>query len=437
MGTLNLHRIYFHPEIKNKRYLITIICLSFVLGIVISIIFTIPFLSAGDQEPPTVKEDGFILLSNGFEAINYRIQRKDTLFEILRRLGTPVINISDLLQTAKKLYPVRNLKPGSEIKIQIDRKNGEVKRLECPIDQDTMLVVNNSPQGLTAYKQEIEFETRLSLITGRIETSLFEDALQAGLTPQLVLNLTDIFGWDIDFFFDIREGDSFRVLLEDNFKAGKFVYTKRILAAEFLNQGREYTVFYFKDHDGIEGYYDSSGRSVRKQFLKSPLRYSRISSTFTNQRLHPILKIYRPHFGIDYVASEGTPVESVCDGKVTFAGWKEGYGNCITIRHNSTYVSNYGHLSHFARGIMQRVTVKQGQIIGFVGSTGLATGPHIDFRISENGSFVNPFKLKNIRTKQVSPESRGKFEMTKIEILARLAGPERRGIFLAKNTPLF
>jgi murein DD-endopeptidase MepM/ murein hydrolase activator NlpD len=227
------------------------------------------------------------------------------------------------------------------------------------------------------------------------------------------------------------------VLLEDNYKAGKFVYTKRILAAEFLNQGREYTLFYFKDHDGIEGYYDSSGRSVRKQFLKSPLRYSRISSTFTNQRLHPILKIYRPHFGIDYVASEGTPVESVCDGKVTFAGWKEGYGNCITIRHNSTYVSNYGHLSHFARGIMSRVTVKQGQIIGFVGSTGLATGPHIDFRISENGSFVNPFKLKNIRTKQVSPESRGKFEMTKIEMLARLAGPERRGIFLAKNTPLF
>jgi murein DD-endopeptidase MepM/ murein hydrolase activator NlpD len=396
----------------------------------------IPFSFPENSATPTVKEDKYLLLSRGLETVKYRIQRNDTLFDILQRLGTPLMNISDLIQITKKLYPIRSLKPGSEIKIQINRNNGTVQRLECPLDQDTLLVVNNSPQGLTAYKQEIEFETRLSLIAGKIKTSFFEDSIQAGLNPQLVLDLADIFGWDIDFFVDVREGDSFRVLLEEKYKDGKFVYTKRILSAEFNNQGREYQVFYFRDNDGIEGYYDAEGRSVRKQFLKSPLHYSRVSSSFTNRRLHPILKIYRPHYGIDYAAPQGTPVEAVCDGKVTFAGWKGGFGNCITIQHNSTYTSNYGHLSHFAQGIKSGVKVKQGEIIGFVGSTGLATGPHLDFRITEKGEFINPFYLKNVHTQGLNPKYRGKFEIIKREMLTRLEGPEKRGILITKNTVL-
>ena len=434
---MNLIKGLLPSEYKDRAHAIVGISLSLALGIIMGLIFRISFLSADNPEPPTIREDRSLLLSKGFETVKYRIQRKDTLFEILHRMGTPLMNISDLIQTLKKLYPIKSLKPGSEIKIQIDRKNGEVRRLEYPIDQDTLLVVNNSPQGLTTIKQEIEFETRLSVIAGRIRTSFFEDAIQAGLNSQLVLNLADIFGWDIDFSVDIREGDSFRVLLEDNYKDGKFVYTKRILAAEFMNQGREYTLFYFKDHDGIEGYYDSAGRSVRKQFLKSPLRYSRISSSFSNRRFNPILKIYRPHYGIDYAAPTGTPIEAVCDGKVTFAGWKGGYGNCITIQHSATYASNYGHLSHFAQGVKAGAKVKQGEIIGFVGSTGLATGPHLDFRIAENGAFINPFNLKNIDTEGLNSRYRGRFEEIKREMLARLDGPKRRGILLAKNSSLF
>ena len=434
---MNLIKGLLPSEYKDRAHAIVGISLSLALGIIMGLIFRISFLSADNLEPPTIKEDRFLLLSKGFETVKYRIQRKDTLFEILRRMGTPLMNISDLIQIIKKLYPVRNLKPGSEIKIQINRNNGTVQRLECPIDQDTLLVVNNSPQGLTAYKQEIEFETRLSLMAGKIKTSFFEDSIQAGLNPQLVLDLTDIFGWDIDFFVDVREGDSFRVLLEDNYKEGKFVYTKRILAAEFVNQGRTYQVFYFKNNNGIEGYYDSAGRSVRKQFLKSPLSYSRISSSFTTRRLHPILKIYRPHYGIDYAAPPGTPIEAVCDGKVISAGWKGGYGNCITIQHSATYASNYGHLSHFAQGIKAGAKVKQGEIIGFVGSTGLATGPHLDYRISEHGDFINPFNLKNIDTEGLNSRYRGRFEEIKREMLARLDGPKRRGILLAKNSSLF
>jgi len=433
---LHLHKIHFLPRLRNKLHLIISICSSFVLGIAIGLIFVIPFFSAEGQAIPTVKEDCFVLLNQGFQTINYQVQKRDTLFEILQKCGIPPLNISNLIQTAKKLYPVKNLKPGSKIKIQIDRENREVRRLEYPISQDTLLVVDNSPQGITAYKQEIEFETRLSLITGRIRTSFFEDALQAGLTSQLVMNLADILGWDIDFFVDIREGDSFRVLLEDKYKDEKFVYTKRILAAEFLNQGREYTVFYFKDPYGIEGYYDSAGRSVRKQFLKSPLRYSRVSSSFTNRRLHPVLKIYRPHQGIDYAAPTGTPIAAVCDGKAMFAGWQGGYGKSIIIQHNSTYSSHYGHLSHFAPGIKPGVRVKQGEIIGYVGSTGLATGPHLDFRISANGAFINPSNLKNINTKGLNPEYRRMFETIKKEMITRLEGPEKRGIWLAKNSLL-
>ena len=434
---MNLIKGLLPSEYKDRAHAIVGISLSLALGIIMGLIFRISFLSADNLEPPTIKEDRLLLLSKGFETVKYRVQRKDTLFEILRRMGTPLMNISDLIQIIKKLYPVRNLKPGSEIKIQINRNNGTVQQLECPLDQDTLLVVNNSPQGLTAYKQEIEFETRLSLMAGKIKTSFFEDSIQAGLNPQLVLDLTDIFGWDIDFFVDVREGDSFRVLLEDNYKEGKFVYTKRILAAEFVNQGRTYQVFYFKNNNGIEGYYDSAGRSVRKQFLKSPLSYSRISSSFTTRRLHPILKIYRPHYGIDYAAPPGTPIEAVCDGKVIFAGWKGGYGNCVTIQHSTTYASNYGHLSHFAQGIKAGAKVKQGEIIGFVGSTGLATGPHLDYRISEHGDFINPFNLKNIDTEGLNSRYRGRFEEIKREMLARLDGPKRRGILLAKNSSLF
>jgi len=429
--------IHFLPELKDKCSIIISVWVSVILGVVIGLMFMIPFFYPGNREIPHVKEAGFTLLGNGFETINYRIQKNDTLCSILSRLCRSSINISAFIETAKKFYPVRRLKPGAEIKIHMNRRNGEVKRIEYPLDKDTLLILNSTPQGLTAYKHEIEFETRLSLIAGRISTSFFEDAIQAGLNPGLVMEFADIFGWDIDFFVDVREGDSFRILLEDKYKDGKLVYTKRILAAEFKNEGREYHALYFKDDNNIEGYYDLSGRSVRKQFLKSPLRYNRISSRFTDRRFHPILRIYRPHYGIDYAAPTDTPVATVCDGKVTLAGWDEGYGNCITIRHNTTYVSRYGHLSHFARGIRPGVRIKQGETIGFVGSTGLATGPHLDFRIAENGSFVNPLMLKNINAQGISPEYRGKFDVIKTEMLARLAGPEKRGIFLAHNAPLF
>jgi murein DD-endopeptidase MepM/ murein hydrolase activator NlpD len=375
-------------------------------------------------------------LSKGLKTVQYRIQKRDTLFDILRRMGTPLINITDLVQAAKKLYPMSSLKPGSEIKIQIDQRDSSIRRFECPIDQDTVLVVNNSPQGLTACKQEIEFETRLSVVAGRIRTSFFEDATLSGLNSQQVLDLADIFGWDIDFLVDVRAGDTFRVLLEDKYKNDRFVYTKKILAAEFRNQGRAFQVFYFKGDDGTDGYYDPQGRSVRKAFLKSPLRYSRISSTFSCQRLHPILKIYRPHYGIDYAAPQGTAVEAVCDGKVSFAGWQKGFGNCIIIQHNTSYVSHYGHLSNFAQSLKCGSKVRQGEVIGYVGSTGLATGPHLDYRIEENGKFINPLSLKNINARGIESGCESRFEMLRKEMLARLEGPEKRGILLAKNAVL-
>ncbi|MDL1973061.1 MAG: M23 family metallopeptidase, partial [Deltaproteobacteria bacterium] len=182
---------------------------------------------------------------------------------------------------------------------------------------------------------------------------------------------------------------------------GKFIRNGRILAAEFVNKGRRLEAYYFEDPTGHKDYYDANGRSLRKAFLRAPLRYKRISSYFSYHRLHPILGIVRPHLGIDYAAPIGTPVEAVGDGRVVFIGWKRGFGKFIKIRHNHIYTSTYGHLSRFARGLKKGSFVKQGQVIGYVGSTGLSTGPHLDFRFMAHGRYINYLKFKQPESKSI------------------------------------
>lgn len=420
---------------KEKAHTLAGILLSFASGALIGFILWILYSPGENQEPPMVKESSFSILKNGPEYITYRIQKGDSLYKIFNKIGAPLKAIT-LIDTVKKLNFIKCLKPGVEIKIEIDPQKKDVKRLEYPLALDTLLILNNTPQGIIISRKEIDYETRLSLVGGKIKTSFFEDALEAGLTSQLVQDLVNIFEWDIDFSVDIREGDSFRVLLEDKYKDGKFAYTKRVLAAKFINHGREYQIFYFKDPEGNEGYYDSSGRSVRKEFLKSPLSYNCITSGFTSLRLHPILKIYRPHYGVDYAAPLGTPVKAVASGIITSAGWEGEFGNSITIQHNSIYTSHYGHLLRFAPGVKPGLRVKQGEIIGYVGASGLATGPHLDFRLLEKGTYINPLNIKNISREGVNPKYLSRFKVIMNEMVARLEGQEKRGIFVAQNSPL-
>ncbi|MFW5837619.1 MAG: M23 family metallopeptidase, partial [Desulfovibrionaceae bacterium] len=226
------------------------------------------------------------------------------------------------------------------------------------------------------------------------ESSLIQATVAAGEEESLALELADIFAWDVDFCRDLRPGDAFTCLVQKRYRQGTLVGYGPILAAAFVNQGTVFEGFRFPDEDDQPSYFDAKGKSLRKVFLKAPLSFRRISSGFSHRRFHPILKYYRPHTGVDYAAPRGTPVWSVGDGVVVKRGWSKAAGNYIRVRHSSVYTTQYCHLSRFARGAGKGAKVAQGQVIGYVGSTGYATGPHLDFRMYYRGKPIDPRKVK-------------------------------------------
>ncbi|MRR13886.1 M23 family metallopeptidase, partial [archaeon] len=232
---------------------------------------------------------------------------------------------------------------------------------------------------------------------GRIRSSLYGSAVSDGVNPEVVIKLTDIFAHDINFFSGVQTGDTYAVLYEKYYVKDQFKGYGRVVAARFNNQGEEHTAIYYENkRRGIHDYYDEKGRPMKKMFLKAPLNYRRISSFFSHNRLHPIFGVVRPHLGVDYAAPMGTPICSVGQGKVVFRGWMRGYGQTVRIKHPDGYVTYYGHLSRFAKVIRPGKTVDQGDTIGFVGRTGYATGPHLDFRVYRYNKFINPLKMKNV-----------------------------------------
>jgi murein DD-endopeptidase MepM/ murein hydrolase activator NlpD len=260
------------------------------------------------------------------------------------------------------------------------------------------------------------------LIRGTITSSLFEAVAESGETPELTMSLADIFAWDIDFIRDIRVGDSFQALVEKRFRDGSPAGYGRILAAEFTNQGTTYRAFLYQDGNNRPSYYDGEGNSVRKAFLRAPLAFSRISSGFTMRRYHPVTKTWKAHPAIDYAAPKGTPIKTVGDGTIIKKGYTKYNGNYIKIRHNNSYETLYLHMSGFAKGISQGKRVLQGQTIGYVGSTGLATGPHLCFRMYNNGSPVNPNKVRAKAAPPVSKERMAEFKTSIARFLAWLEG---------------
>jgi murein DD-endopeptidase MepM/ murein hydrolase activator NlpD len=272
----------------------------------------------------------------------------------------------------------------------------DTQRLEMVRHQNDYAQVSTvarSPWGwvISRYNRQVIVNTALG--RGTIEDSLYRSAQEEGIDFDVAMGLAEIFAWDIDFYVDLRTGDHYSFLYERRFLDGVLFKNGRIMAAHFFNAGVHHRAYYYQVPGRKGDYYDAKGRSLRKQFLKSPLRYTRISSGFSKRRLHPILKIYRPHLGIDYAAPVGTPVQALGDGRVIYKGWKGGYGRFVAIRHNSRYTTTYAHLHRYASGLKKGQTVKQGQIIGYVGASGLSTGPHLDFRMKRDGSFVNPLRL--------------------------------------------
>ncbi len=259
------------------------------------------------------------------------------------------------------------------------------------------------------------------IFSGSIEDNLYSSGLKAGLAPSIILELSDIFSSQIDFTTDLRKGDTFSVIVSKN--PGSL---RRILAARLNVNGETYEAYYFKVPNSQGAYYDENGNSLEKSFLKAPLQYRRISSFFTKKRFHPILKIYRPHFGIDYAAPMKTPVSSVGDGKVIFVGTKGGFGKIVEIKHDDTYTSSYGHLSKFAPKLKVGKMVKKGEVIGYVGMTGLATGPHLDFRFYEKGRPVDFTKISPTHRLSIPQNMMAQYQSLRNKYLAAIEKAEKR-----------
>jgi murein DD-endopeptidase MepM/ murein hydrolase activator NlpD len=326
--------------------------------------------------------------------VTYEVRPGDTLHQILMKHGVDSREAAALAAAGKPYWNPRQLKSREHLELLFLKEPARLEKVRCRDGEGRVLIIGRTPWGWVASTYaEPEFVT-IAAAEGTIRGSLYQSAADEGIDHDLAFGLADIFAWDIDFLVDLRNGDRYSFLYEQRFRNGVFVGNGRILAAHFDNDGTRYGAYLFQVPGGEAGYYDRNGRSLRRQFLKSPLRYTRISSGYSRSRLHPIFKVYRPHLGIDYAAPAGTPVAAVGDGRVVLAGWNKGFGRYVEIRHNGSYSSAYGHLSRFAPGMRQGAAVKQGQIIGYVGSTGWATGPHLDFRFKRDGRPVNPVHLR-------------------------------------------
>ncbi len=347
--------------------------------------------------------------------------RNDTLDRIFRRIRLSREDLATLRALPGLEQDLDRLQPGETLTLV--RHGTELVGLTRRLSLAETLKVERSAAGFQARVLANPLATHVRTVSGTLDHSLFEAMARAGGHEQTALALGSVFAWDIDFIKDLRPGDSFTVTYQEIFENGRYVADGPILAARFVNQGREYLAVRYVAPDGKAGYYTPNGRSLRKAFLRVPLAFTRVSSPFNLHRFHPILHRIRAHTGVDYAAPMGTPVHAAGDGKVIFAGRKGGYGNAVLIDHGHGIVTVYGHLSRFARGIRNGRQVTQGEVIAFVGMTGLATGPHLHYEYRVNGVFKNPQTVNLPETVPISPALRADFLAKTGPLLASLFPP--------------
>lgn len=311
-----------------------------------------------------------------------------TLGDELRRMGVDSLAAAGVVSSAQSVFDARHFHAGNSLSVGRSI-TGSLRTVRYQIDADRMLFVEDHPEGFQARIQPIPSQMDVATVSGNIRGSLFNGVKDAGESPELAIRLAEIFGWDLDFYTDPRAGDTFRVIIEKKaYSNGQTAGYGRILAAEYDNAGHPYQAVLFHDALGAPGYYKPDGSALQKAFLRSPLKFAApITSHFSQSRFHPILKTYRPHLGVDYGAPTGTPVQTIGNGRVIFAGLSGGSGNLIRIQHSNGYETMYMHLSRILVHVGEHV--EAGERIGLVGMTGLATGPHLDFRILQNGTYRN------------------------------------------------
>ncbi|MCL1128563.1 peptidoglycan DD-metalloendopeptidase family protein [Shewanella sairae] len=344
---------------------------------------------------------------------HFQVKSGDTLAALFERAGLTAKDVYDVTQLPKAKKNLLKIMPGDDLVIAKD-KNGKLVQLTYHLDKITTLIVSNDENGYTEQIVTKKVEARKKFAGATIKNNFWNAGVNAGLTPNQIMQLATIFGWDVDFALDLRKGDQFSMIFEEEYADGKFLKNGNILAAEFINQGDRYTAVRYKDGT----YYSEEGRSMRKAFLRSPVDFKYVSSSFNPRRLHPVTGQVRAHRGVDYVAAVGTPIKAAGNGRVIKSSYNQYNGNYVFIKHNDTYTTKYLHLTK--RKVKTGQSVKQGQIIGTLGSTGRVTGPHLHYEFIVNGVHRNPRTIKLPKSDPIAKKEKAQFAKLSQSMMAEL-----------------
>ena len=353
------------------------------------------------------------------EELEHTVKSGENLSSIFSAMDLAPEDLHKIVHANQTGKQFADVEPGQDVVATVNA-DGELEQLTYAKNPFETLIATRQNDGFDVKLLSKKIDHQINSAHGTIHASLFEDGTRAGLSEKLILKLADIFAWDIDFALNLRDDDQFTVIYETLFVDGKEFDTGEILGAEFTNQGKTYTAVRFEDNQGHSGYYTPEGNALRKAFLQTPMDFARISSHFDLHRKHPILNTIRAHKGVDYAATIGTPVKATGDGKITLRGVKNGYGNVVEIQHGTQYSTLYAHLSRFKVGLKQGGSIKQGDVIGYVGKTGLATGPHLHYEFRINGEHVNPLSAKLPRSLPLDSALLAKFKAQTQPLMAQL-----------------
>lgn len=361
----------------------------------------------------------FNLPEDSFKIERGEIRSGQNLSDLLSKKGISMSQIDDISKRSRTVFDVRKMKVKNLYYFFMNRNDSSKAEYFIYEIDPVDYVVFQLTDSLRIYRESKPIVTQIKTASGTITSSLWNSMAAQALNTGLIMELADIYQWTIDFY-GIQKGDKYKVIYEEDFVSGKSIRVGRIFAALFVHNNEDFYAFRFTQNNE-DSYFDQNGKSLKTAFLKAPLKFSRISSQFSNARFHPVLKIYRPHHGVDYAAPTGTPVVSIGDGTVVAKGYQaSGGGNYLKIKHNSAYTTSYMHLKGFAAGISQGVRVKQGQLIGYVGSTGLSSGPHLDFRVFLNGSPINPLSMKAPPTDPIFEKNKEAYAMHRDSMMTQL-----------------
>ncbi|RMT82205.1 peptidoglycan DD-metalloendopeptidase family protein [Pseudomonas viridiflava] len=358
------------------------------------------------------------------------VAKGDTLSTLFEKVGLPAATVHEVLASDKQAKQFSKLQNGQVLQFELT-PDGQLKQLHTKLSELETISLSKTDAGFTFNREVSKPNVRNAYVHGVINSSLSQSAQRAGLSHSMTMDMANIFGYDVDFAQDIRKGDEFDVVYEQKVVNGKPVGTGNILSARFTNRGKTYTAVRYTNKQGNTNYYTADGNSMRKAFIRTPVDFARISSLFSSGRKHPILNKIRAHNGVDYAAPRGTPIKATGDGKVLLAGRRGGYGNTVIIQHGDTYRTLYGHMQGFAKGVQTGTSVKQGQVIGYIGTTGLSTGPHLHYEFQVNGVHVDPLGQKLPMADPIAKSEKQRFMQQSKPLMARM--DQEKATTLASN----